>query len=258
MSSGFSGPIVFGPEVSNNSYPYRRGTGMVPSAEWSVFMDDFYSFIVATAITNGPVANTPWGWQGAIIDSGATVTLGATAGTCSTGVLIFADATASEGAAIYGTKALQLTAGKRFWMEMRASVNDINDNAIQFGLSSLTATTNPEDLWTTASDTFMAFGLLDGTSAAVTLTADKSNAGPTADVSATSIISSNTYTTYGIYYDGSNLFGYINGALRVGPFSSTSKIPTGIAMAPFIGHLNGDGSGGGTCIVDYIRWCVER
>ena len=86
---------------------------MVPSAEWMVFMDDFITtFIPTTAITNGPVANTPSNWQGAIIDTGATVAVNTTAAIGANGVLTLADATASEGAAFYGQKTIQLTAGK--------------------------------------------------------------------------------------------------------------------------------------------------
>jgi hypothetical protein len=257
MSSGFSGPIVFGPEVSNKSYPYRRGTGMVPSAEWSVFMDDFYSFVVATAITNGPVANTPWGWQSAIIDSGATVTVNTTAAIGANGILTLADATASEGAAVYGTRTLQLTAGKRFWMEMRVRTDDVADNTIQFGLSVLTATTNPEDLWTTAATDYAALGITDG-SAFLTLGADKSNAGPTVDTSTTQALTANTWNVLALSYDGANLLGYLNGQLAVGPYSATAKIPTGVALAPFFGHINGDGGASAVVAVDYIRWASER
>ena len=63
----------FAPQPGKD-FEYRIGTGMIPSAEWSIFMDDFLQpWIPGTAITNGPVAQTPSNWQAAIIDSGATV-----------------------------------------------------------------------------------------------------------------------------------------------------------------------------------------
>lgn len=257
MPTGHKAPLVHSPVSNQAPYQYRAGTGMVPSAEWSVFFDDFYSFVVATAITNGPVANTPWGWQGAIIDSGATVAVNTTAAIGENGVLTFADATASEGAAIYGTKSLQLTAGKRFWMEARVYTDDVTDNIIYMGVSSLTATTNPEDLWGTASDTFAAVGIADG-SALLTLVADKANAGPTTNTSTTHSMTASAWNTIALGYDGVNMRAFINGQMAVGPFSVTSKIPTGVAVAPFIGHINGNGAGGNVVAVDYVRWVSER
>lgn len=257
MPSGHGGSLVHSPVSAQAPYAYRSGTGMVQSAEWNVFFDDFHTFVVATAITNGPVANTPWLWNSAIIDTGSTVTVNTTAAIGANGVLTLADATASEGAAVYGTKSLQLTAGKRFWMEMRVQTDDVSDNTIQFGLSSLTAVTNPEDLWTTAADTYAAVGITDG-SAFITLGADKANAGPTVDTSTTQAMTANAWHTLALAYDGVNMRAYLNGQLAVGPYSPTSKIPTGVAVAPFFGHINGDGAGGAVVAVDYVRWVSER
>jgi hypothetical protein len=226
------------------------------SDAWSTVFDDFYSFVVATAITNGPVANTPWGWQGAVIDSGATVAVNTTAVLGATGALTIADATASEGAAVYGTKSVQLTSGKRFWMEARIYTDDVTDNAFQFGLSALTATTNPEDLWTTVATDVVAFGILDG-SAAVQMLSDKSNSGSTAETGTYSL-SASTWHTLGIEYDGVNLKGYVDGRLALTWAQAASTIPTGVALAPFFGHLNGNGAGGAVAVIDYIRWTSER
>lgn len=254
---GFTESIVHAPVANSGLYKYRSGCGMVPSAEWSVFMDDFYSFVVATAITNGPVANTPWGWQGAVIDSGATVAVNTTAAIGANGVLTLADATASEGAAVYGTKSIQLTAGKKFFMEMRVRTNDVSDNAIQFGLSSLTATTNPEDLWTTTATDVIAFGLLDG-SAYPQMLSDKSNGGTTVQTQTVKPLVADTWETLGIEYNGSILRGYVDGVEVLQWSGASTTIPTGVALAPFFGHLNGNGAGGAVVVVDYIRWSSQR
>ena len=65
-------PIVAAPRGRSDSYAYRKAMGIVPSAEFDVFFDDFHQFIVSTSITNGPTANAPITWAAAIIDSGAT------------------------------------------------------------------------------------------------------------------------------------------------------------------------------------------
>lgn len=253
MSTGFTGPIVHGTRSNQASYAYRNGMGMMPSAEFDVFHDDFHSFVVATAITNGPVANTPWGWQGAIIDSGATVAVNTTATIGANGVLTFADATASEGAAIYGTKSFQLITGKKAFIEVRVRTDDVTDNAIQFGLSDLTATTNPEDLWTTTAANVLAFGLLDG-SATPTLLADEGNAG-TAAVAGTIAMVANTWTTLAIFYDGLTAHAFVNGKKSL---STAVTVPEAVALAPFFGHINGNGAGGNVVLLDYFRVVSQR
>lgn len=256
--SGFTSPLKHSGAGVGGAYSYRAGTGMVPSAEWMVFMDDFVQpWIPTTAITNGAVANTPSNWQAAIIDSGATIAVNTTAALGATGALTLADATASEGAAFYGQKTIQLTAGKKLWMEARFRTDDVTDNAINFGLASLTAVTNPEDLWLTAQDTFVSYGIVDG-SALTVMSADKSNAGVTSDTATTNALVVNTWHVLAIYYDGSNMYGFVDGNKAVGPFSATSKIPTGTALAPFFGHINGNGAGGNVVVVDYIRIVSER
>lgn len=255
--SSFTSPIKHTASGLGNKYAYRHLTGMVPSAEYMVFMDDFVTtFIPTTAITNGPVANTPWGWQGAIIDSGATIAVNTTAAIGATGVLTLADATASEGAAFYGQKSLQLTAGKKFWIEARIRTDDVTDNAVQFGLSDLTAVTNPEDLWTTTAANLVAFGILDGSAATVMLS-DASNSGTTVQTGTASMVA-NTWHTLAIGYDGVKVRGYVDGQESLTWSSAASTIPTGVALAPFVGHINGNGAGGNVVVVDYVRVVSER
>lgn len=256
---GITESLVHAPVSNQGAYAYRSKMGMVPSAEWDVFFDDFHSFVVATAITNGPVANTPWGWQGAIIDIGATAAVSTAAGLGNTGVLLMGDATVSEGVAFYGTKSVQLTAGKRFFMEMRVRTDDVTDNAVQFGLTDLTATTNPEDLWTTTAANLIAVGILDG-SANLTMLADKSNSGSTVETSTSRAMVANTWHTIAFSYDGSSaLKVYLDGlpALTWSQ-SASATIPTGVALAPFVGVLNGDGAGGANNYIDYVRFVIER
>jgi hypothetical protein len=171
--------------------------------------------------------------------------------------LTFADANPSEGAAIYGTRAIQLTSGKRFWMETRVYTNDVSDNTIQFGLSSLTAITNPEDIFTTTTDSLVTVGITDG-SARLAMLADKSNTGSTAEVSTTESVVANQFNILALHYDGTRLFGYVNGQLAISWSQAATTIPTGIALSPFLGHINGDGAGGAVVAFDYIRWAAER
>lgn len=253
---GVKKSVYFAPDVGKD-YEYRADSSMVPSAEWAVVFEDFAQpWIPTTAITNGPVANTPLPWQGAIIDSGATVAVNTTAAIGAHGVLTLADATASEGAAFYGQKTIQLTSGKRFYMETRIRTDDVTDNAVQFGVSDLTATTNPEDLWTTTAANLVAFGILDG-AATVKMLADKSNSGSTAETGTRSMVA-DTWHTLAIYFDGTRLFGYVDGKEAITWAQASTTIPTGVALAPFVGHINGNGAGGNVVVVDYIRWASER
>lgn len=251
--SGISASLVHAPASPQGPYSYLSGIGMAPSREWDVFFDDFHQFIVATSITNGPVANTPWGWQSAAIDTGATAVVLTTAALGATGVLNLSDATVSEGVAIWGTKSIQLTAGKRFMMEVRVQTSDVTDNAVQFGLSDLTASTNPEDLWTTTAANVLAAGILDG-AATVGVLADKTNAG-TAVVAGTRSMVINTWHILALHYDGLAANVYVDGKLSV---RTATTVPDGVALAPFFGVLNGDGAGAATNYFDYIRWAIER
>lgn len=246
--------------ISTGKYKYRIGTSMVPSAEYLVHFDDFdKAFIPGTAITNGEVAYTPTnGWQGAIIDTGGTVALITTATTGANGVLKFNSDDASEGSAIYGQKSLQLISGKKFWMECRMQTDDITDNNFLFGLTSLTATTNPEDLYSTTATDLISFGLGDGDSNPKMLS-DKSNSGTSFQIQTVKGMSANTWHVLAIGWDGNKLRGYVDGkeALTWSGATSTT-VPLAVALAPFISHVNGNGGGNNTCLVDYIRWVSER
>ncbi len=230
-----------------HKFPYRTGMGMIPSAEFCVFMDDFVR----------PVAsNLPQGWTAAIIDTGATIVVDTTAGSLgATGGLLFDSDGATEGAAFYGDKQIQLTVGKRFFMELRFQTELAADSDVQFGLSSLTATSNPEDLWTTASDSLVAFGVLDG-SATVTMLADAANTGSTAEVG-TMALSDATWHTLGIFYDGALLSGYVDGSLAIRWSQAATTIPTGVALAPFVGFRNGSAATT-EGHADFVRFVIER
>jgi len=229
------------------AYPYRTGLGMFGSAEWCVLMDDF----------TGPVtSNLPFGWAAAIIDTGATIVTDPTVGSLgATGVLLFDSDGATEGAAFYGAKGLQLTSGKRFFMEMRFQTEIANDTDVQFGLSSANATTNPEDLWTTAATDVIAFGVLDG-SAVTGMLSDKSNGGTVVQAGTISL-SAATWHVLGIGFDGTNLTGWVDGQLSLLWSGAASTIPMGVPLVPFVGYRNGSAATNeGHC--DYLRYVLER
>jgi len=247
MSLSATGPIRQGPIATGRAYPYRSNMGMMNSAEFVVYHDDFME----------PVAtNVPSDWSAAIIDTGATLTLSSTAGSLGAtgGALIASDGT-SEGVAIYLPKAVQLTAGKKFIIEARVQTSIAAETDVQIGLSSLTATTNPEDLWTTTSTDLVAFGTLAG-SAATKMLADKSNSGSTAETGTRSL-SNTTWHVLAIAYDGANLRGYVDGKESLRWSQAASTIPTGVALAPFLGARTGATAGNITTF-DYFRVIVER
>jgi len=70
-------------------------------------------------------------------------------------------------------------------------------------------------------------------------------------------LSVDTWHVLAISYDGSKMRGYVDGKLAV-TASTDAQIPLAVAVAPFIGHINGDGGGAAVVIVDYIRWWSER
>lgn len=242
MSSGFRGPIVHGPRSTQEGYPYRTGMGMMDSAEFNVFHDDFNQLVTT---------NVPTGWAAAVIDIGATVVADTTAGSA-TGVLLFDSDGPTEGAAIHLPKAFQLTTGKRFVMEIRFKTEAADDTDVQFGLSDLTATINPEDLWTTTAANVLAFGVLDG-SAVTGVLADAANAG-TAVAAGTISLASATWHTLAIFYDGAAVHCYVDGNRSV---STSTTIPTGTALAPFVGYRNGS-TANNEGQLDYVRLMIER
>ena len=254
-TTGFTGPIVHGTASTADGYKYRTGMGMMPSAEFDVFHDDFHSFVVGTSITNGPAANTPWNWQNAIIDAGSTVAVNTTAALGRNGVLTIADATASEGASVYTTKSFQLASGKKFFMECRVRTDDVTDSIIQFGLSAVTASTDPEDLWDTSADDVISFGIADGAGTTVMYT-DKTNAGITTTTGDSTLpMRVDTWHTLAIYFNGTTAFGFIDGNQTL---QTAVTIPTGVALAAFFGALNGNGAGGNLFAFDYVRIVSER
>jgi hypothetical protein len=234
--------IKHSPKGVGGSYAYRGGMGMMNSAEFIAFHDDFVS-----AVTT----NVPAGWDAAVIDTGATVVADTTAAH-GTGVLLFDSDAATEGAAVYMEKCIQLTSGKKFFMEMRVKTELADDSDVQFGLSALTATTNPEDLWTTTAADLVAFGVLDG-DATVTMLADASNSGTAAALGDRDLTSA-TWHTLAIHYDGSKLHGYVDGNKAI---TWSGVVPTGVAMAPFFGFRNGSAATT-EGHVDYVRYVLER
>ena len=243
MSTGFKGPIVYGPSSTVEGFKYRGGMGMMSSAEFRVMHEDFDTIFTSNAIP---------GWA-AVIDAGCTNVTNTTATTGAAGVMSMTSDTTSEGSALYGAKSFQLISGKRTFIECRVQLNEVTDNAFQFGLSDLTSVTNPEDIWTTVAANVLSFGILDG-SATTGMLADKANAG-TAVVAGTLDVTAATWTTLAIYFDGARAYGFVNGNLSV---STNVTIPDATALAPFIGHLNGDGAGTDTAFVDYFRIVQER
>lgn len=241
--AGFTESIV---HAQARKYRYRNGMGMISSAEFLVRMDDFVSPLTT---------NVPQGWAAAVIDVGATIVADTTAALGATGVLLFDSDGVTEGAAFYGSKQIQLTSGKRFFMELRFQTEIADDSDVQFGLTDLTAVTNPEDLWTTVAANLVAFGVLDG-SATVTMLADAGNSGSTAEAG-TIALSDATWHTLAIYYDGTNLSGYVDGALALTWAQAATTIPTGVALAPFVGFRNGSAATT-EGHADFVRFVAER
>lgn len=246
--TGISEPAIENPRGRSDFYSYRRGMGMIPSAEYDCFFEDFQR-LVST--------NVPSGWSAAIIDTGATLTLSTTAGSLGAtgGALIASDGT-SEGVAIYLPKAVQLTSGKRFYMEVYVQTSIAAETDVQFGLSDLTATTNPEDLWTTTSANVAAFGTLAG-SAYPKMLSDKSNSGTSAQAQTAYALSNTTWAKMAIYYDGTGLSGWVNGNKALTWSGASTTIPTGVALAPFIGARTGATAANVTTF-DYVRYVIER
>lgn len=233
-------------------YPYRNGLGLLQSMEQCHFFDDFNGIVTS---------NAPSGWTATTIDTGATLTT-YTAGNDNGGVIRITSDGASEGVSVYRPKAVTLT-GKRFFMEARVRTAAITDSEIAIGLTSVTATANPEDLYTTAADSFISFGINDGAATGV-LTYDKSNAGPQTDSAATTsaALVNNTWALLAIAYNGATAAAvgsvscYINGNLVVRN-TVAAKIPETIVLSPFLGARGGDGAIG-TLDFDYFRYSLDR
>ena len=250
MSTGFTEPLVHSPRSSVKPYAYRTGMGMIPSAEWIVFHDDF---------TGDVASNIPDGWDAAIIDTGCTVTSANLAG----GAVLFDSDADNEGAAIYQNKNVALN-GKKFFMECRVKVEDASAMTFQMGLSALTAVTNPEDIWTTTATDYIAFGTLD--SAEAVLTYDKNNGGTVTETNSDSTaatLSDDTYVVLAIAYNGAStltdgcLKAYVNG-VEVASAATEAQVPDDLVLAPFIGMLAGHATTADVAHVDYVRYVLER
>jgi hypothetical protein len=246
-NTAFNAPLV---HARSNAYPYRQGFAMTPSWEQVVFFDEF---------TQKVTTNVPTGWEAAIIDTGATVVQLAT-DAYPGGVLKIASDGTSEGATIYLPKQIQLS-GKKFYMEVRIQTNLVAETAVQFGLSALTATTNPEDVWTTTATDVIAFGTLAG-DATVTMLVDKNNGGTAAQLGSVDLVNA-TWHTLAILVDGSetngsmSVRGYVDGNLALTWSGASTTVPGDLVLAPFIGGLTG-ATAANTIYIDYVRFAAMR
>jgi hypothetical protein len=223
---------------------------MMSSAEWIHFHDDF---LRAEQATENLV-----GWT-ALIDIGATIVDGNEHG----GVLDITSDAVDEGVALYQNLGIQLS-GKKFFMEARVKLEDADDNQVIIGLADLTATTNPEDLWTTTPD-FISFGnTVDGDATPV-LKYDKDNGGPVTNTptGTTFDFTDGVYHTIGLWYNGSSsasttgaLVAYFDGveATRAG---TLAQIPDDLPLAPFFGFMLEDDATD-VMSIDYFRYAIER
>ena len=250
MPSGFQESLRHSPIETPRDYAYRSQAGLIPSAEYAVFFDDFFLNPSSNAVPGTSV----------IIDTGATVTAAALDAVSYTGVIKIVSDGTSEGCSMYWPKGIRLGLGKKFFMEVRCYTEDADDTDVQFGLSIANATTNPEDLWTTASTDLIAFGVLDG-DATVKMLCDKNNAGTSASTGDLDL-SDATWHTLAIEVGGtaasSNMWvkGYVDGALAE-TWATETSIPDDCALSPFIGARTG-GAAGHDIYFDYVRWSLQR
>ncbi len=246
--TSFKGPIQFGPEVNSKLYPYRSGIGMFDSAEFFTFFDDF----VETEESNELGSK---GWSSTTGDGGYTIVNGDAHG----GTLVISSDGANEGQSFYLPKCIKLT-GKKFFMEVRVKATDVDDCDIQFGLTDLSASTNPEDLWDTSNADGAAGGVLDG-AATVGLVYDKGNTGPVTETGSISL-ADNTFAVLGLAYNGStdpvdnSLKLYVNG-VESAAAGTNAQIPETVVLAPFFGARTGSAASD-VITFDYFRFSVER
>lgn len=251
MTQGVNESLIHSPIATQAKYAYRSKAGIIPSAEYSVYFNDFYEAASSNAIPGTT----------AVIDTGATLTNDGTI--CYTGALDITSDGTSEGVALYWPAAIQLGQGKKFFMEVRCYTEDADDTDVQFGLTDLTATTNPEDLYTTASADLIAVGVLDG-DATLGLLTDKNNGGDTVQLASgtTYDLADATWTTLAFEVTGTASAGtmsvkvYKDGALAITSDTETT-IPDDLALAPFIAGRTG-GDAAHNVYFDYIRWSLER
>mgnify|MGYP003118015378 FL=1 len=248
MSAGFKESITHAPVSSQKPYAYRSKMGMFNSAEWIVVFDDF---LQAEQATENQVGWTP------IIDSGATIVDGNEHG----GVIDISSDGTDEGAVMYGNLGIKLN-GKRFFMEARVKVEDSDDNIVAIGLSDLTSTTNPEDLWTTQSD-FIAFGSVTDGDATPKLVHDKDNGGPvTVTPESDFDLNDGEWHVIAIAFNGAStltdgsLKAYVDG-VEAASATTEAQVPDDLPLAPFFGaRLEDDASD--IVSFDYVRIVAER
>ncbi len=254
QGAAFAEPVVFAPQPSQKKFPYRTGMGMVPSAEFLVFFDDFESFVAATTFA-------PAGWT-TILDSGANINMVQTAGSLgATGAITFLESTTSEGAAIYrsqliDTGTVQLTVGKRAFIEVRMQTNDVTDHTFYFGFSSATVITAASDLYDASAADLGALGITDGGSGALLMKTDLA-AATIVDTATTGTMVVNTWTTLALEWDGvSSLKAYKDGKI-IGTVTS-AVLPVGVSVTPFFSAVNGNTGASAVTALDYLRYVIER
>ena len=249
MSTSFKGPITFGPEINSKLYPYRAGIGMFPSAEFFTFFDDFIASEETNELTYG-------GWLSTTGDAGYTIANGDAHG----GEIVISSDGTTEGQSFYLPKCIKLT-GKKFFMEVRVKTTDADDTDVKFGLTDLSASTNPEDLWDTSNADGIACGVTDG-SAALTIVYDKNNGGPVTDTAASGVLADATYAVLGLWYNGGTTPGdsslkLFKDGVEVVAATTEAQIPEDVVLAPFFGARTG-GDATHTVNFDYFRFSVER
>lgn len=205
------------------------------------FADDFQ---------NPVTSNAPLGWI-AIIDTGATCVH---SGGVDGGITITSDGTA-EGVALYRPLSVQLDT-KYFEMECTFQIADADDMDFQFGLSSLTAVTNPEDLWLTAAADSIAVGVLDG-AAEVVLVYDKNNGGPVTQTSSIALSDATDHTIRLVYNQStSDVEVYVDDVLALRA-NTAASIPDDLPLAPFVGARTG-GDAAHTATVKSFKYYIDH
>lgn len=244
-AAGFNESIVL---ARDRNYPYQTGMGMINSREWIVHFDDFIGSEASDELNYGGYLT--------LQDAGETLVNADEHGGA---VTISSDGT-SEGIGFYLPKCIKLT-GKKFFMEVRAKTADADDTDLVFGLSDLSATSDPEDLWDTSNADGIACGVFDG-SAALKLIYDKDNTGPVTETSTVATLSDATYATLAISYNGAtdpgnNAVQFWKDGVLAGAAGTNAQIPEDVVLAPFFAFRTG-GDAAHTGTFDYFRWAVER
>ena len=249
---GVTESIVHAPRSNAAGYTYRNGMGMVPSAEFLVMFDDFDGFAAATTYA-------PPGWT-TILDSGATIAPVQTAALGNTGVISLFDASASEGASIYRSYAIdtgtvQLSVGKRAFIEARVYMNDVTDNTFYFGWSSATVITAAADLFDASAADLGALGITDG-SATLQIKTDLAAAG-IVTTATTGVVTASTWTVLALEWDGVGSLKAFKDGQAIGTVTS-AVLPVAVSVTPFVSAINGNGGGSNLNYVDYVRYVIER